>query len=673
MKQLVVIFLLLTAISNSPTFSHPPDSLSVVIAQSANDSIKAAILLKHAATSLSQMPDSAIKILQEAYQYAVKYGQYSLMIDIKSKMGILSATHSDYLNALKYFQQALKLSEDAKDEPKISSAYTNIANIYVYLSMFEKANEYYSSSIEIKEKLKDKKGIANTLNNVGRIYEKQENISAALEAYEKALNIFEELNDIKGISATLLNLGGIYTLKKNYNIALAYFDRALKLKQELNDPVGIMRAENNLGFVNVLTGNHKKGIELCQKSLEESKELGHLEGIQYNCECLYVAYDKMKDNKNAYFYFKEYIVYRDSVVNTQKLQDITRQEMLLDFTRQMYVDSMRRTEQQKVKELELQKEELKKEEELKRQKLYTYSGIAGFLLMIVLAVVLYRGYNTKKKANEMITKQKTEVESQKEIVQEKNKEILDSIRYAQRIQEALLPDDNFIKDCLPDSFIFYKPRDIVSGDFYWINKTANKIQFAVVDCTGHGVPGAFMSIIGYNGLNRCIGEYGLTKPNEILDALGNIIRNALSQHKQNNTNVYDGMDIALCSLDTKTLILEYAGANCPLYFIQNQNLITCKADIQPVGAFIESKLKPFKLHSYQLQKNDIIYLFSDGFADQFGGEKGKKFKYENFRTLLSSISSKSLAEQQQIITDTFENWKGNLEQVDDVCVIGVRV
>ncbi len=294
-KQLVVIFFLLTAISNSPTFSQTPDSLSVLIAQSANDSVKAAILLKHATTSLSQIPDSAIKIMQEAYQYAVKYGQYSLMIDIKSKMGILSATHSDYLNALKYFQQALKLSEDAKDEPKISSAYTNIANIYVYLSMFEKANEYYSSSIEIKEKLKDKKGIANTLNNVGRIYEKQENISAALEAYEKALNIFEELNDIKGISATLLNLGGIYTIKKNYNIALAYFDRALKLKQELNDPVGIMRAENNLGFVNVLTGNHKKGIELCQKSLGESKELGHLEGIQYNCECLYVAYDRMKE------------------------------------------------------------------------------------------------------------------------------------------------------------------------------------------------------------------------------------------------------------------------------------------------------------------------------------------------------------------------------------------
>jgi serine phosphatase RsbU (regulator of sigma subunit) len=468
-------------------------------------------------------------------------------------------------------------------------------------------------------------------------------------------------------------LGGIYIVKKNYNISFAYFEKALKLKQELNDPVGIMRAENNLGYVNVLLGNYKKGIELCEKSLQESKELEHLEGIQYNCECLYKAYEKLKDNNNAFKFYKEYVLYKDSVINSQKLQDITKQEMLLDFTRQLYSDSIRRTEQQKIKDLELQKKQLKKEEELKRQKFYTYTGVIGFFVMIIFAFVLFRGYNTKKKANEIITKQKTEVEQQKEIVQEINKEIIDSIRYAQRIQEALLPDDDLIKDCFQKSFVFYKPRDIVSGDFYWINKIGNNIQFAVVDCTGHGVPGAFMSIIGYNGLNRCVGEYGLTKPNEILDKLGSIIRNALSHHKHNDNNVYDGMDIALCCLNTQNLILEYAGANSPLYLIQNNNLISIKADIQPVGAFIEEKLKPFKNHTFQLQKNDMIYLFSDGFADQFGGEKGKKFKYENFRNILSSISNKNETEQQLILADTFENWKGNLEQVDDVCVIGIRI
>jgi len=667
-----ILLLTLTLFNTADSFCNT-DSLKIAISKAPSDSDRANILIKHTAIYLSQLPDSALKTLQEAYKYAVKSNNYNLMIDIKSKMGILSATHSDFLNSLKYFQQMLKLAEDINDKPKISSAYTNIANIYVYLNIFDKANEYYSKSIEIKEKIKDRKGIANAYNNIGRIYEKQLDISAALESYEKSLGIFEELNDIKGISATLLNLGGIYIYKKNYTISYAYFEKALKLKQELNDPVGIMRAENNLGHVNVLLGNYKKGIELCEKSLKESKELEHLEGIQYNCECLYMAYEKLKDNNNAFRYYKEYVLYKDSVINSQKLQDITKQEMLLDFTRQLYSDSIRRTEQQKIKDLELQKKQLKKEEELKRQKFYTYTGVIGFIVMIIFAIVLFRGYNTKKKANEIITKQKTEVELQKEIVQEINKEIIDSIRYAQRIQEALLPDDELIKDCFPKSFVLYKPRDIVSGDFYWINKIGNNIQFAVVDCTGHGVPGAFMSIIGYNGLNRCVGEYGLTKPNEILDKLGSIIRNALSHHKHNDTNVYDGMDIALCCLNTQTLVLEYAGANSPLYLMQHSNLITTKADIQPVGAFIEEKLKPFKNHSFQLQKNDMIYLFSDGFADQFGGEKGKKFKYENFRNLLSTIYNKPENEQQSILKNAFEDWKGNLEQVDDICVFGVRV
>jgi serine phosphatase RsbU (regulator of sigma subunit) len=265
-----------------------------------------------------------------------------------------------------------------------------------------------------------------------------------------------------------------------------------------------------------------------------------------------------------------------------------------------------------------------------------------------------------------------QVVQQKDIIERKNKDITDSINYAKRIQEAILPSKETVKRLFPASFILYKPKDIVSGDFYWMEQCGNRNFVAAVDCTGHGVPGAFMSIVGYNLLNQAVNEHGIDQPAVILNEINRGLSKQLRQ--QNETiSVRDGMDIALCAIDSKEKKLLYAGANNPLWIIRKGELIQVKADKQPIGIYNEDEMKQFTLHEMDLHSEDMIYIFSDGYADQFGGHAGKKFKYKGFQQLLLSISLMSLNKQRDVLERTIEEWRGELEQVDDILVIGIKV
>jgi len=246
------------------------------------------------------------------------------------------------------------------------------------------------------------------------------------------------------------------------------------------------------------------------------------------------------------------------------------------------------------------------------------------------------------------------------------KDVTDSISYAKNIQTAILPSRKIIKKLLRESFIYYKPKDIVAGDFYWLQERNNKVLFAAADCTGHGVPGAMISVVCNNALNRSVREYDLTDPGKILDKTRDIIK---EEFEKSGKEVNDGMDIALCSLEG--IQLKYAGALIPVWIIRDGKIIEIKGDRQPIGKYVHQK--PYTTHTLNLQKGDTIYIFSDGFVDQFGGEKGKKFKTQPFRDLLLKIQDKIMYDQKTIIYKTFEDWKGNLEQIDDVCMIGVRV
>ncbi len=256
---------------------------------------------------------------------------------------------------------------------------------------------------------------------------------------------------------------------------------------------------------------------------------------------------------------------------------------------------------------------------------------------------------------------------------ERNEDLLSSIHYARLIQEAILPSEERFRSCIPDSFVFHRPRDIVSGDFYWLMEYDDKILVAAVDCTGHGVPGAFMSIIGNNALNAAVREEGLTTPSLILDSLNRSVSSMLKQEGGTvEMGIKDGMDIALVCIDLKNQQLQYAGAYNPLYVIRDGKLMETKGDKFPIGLAQLDDLRLFTNHTFELQPGDMVYIFSDGYPDQFGGPMGKKFKYDNFRALLYEIHELSPRRQLKQVERTFDDWKGDLVQLDDTLLIGMR-
>ncbi len=323
--------------------------------------------------------------------------------------------------------------------------------------------------------------------------------------------------------------------------------------------------------------------------------------------------------------------------------------------------------------IDSQQEDLEvKEEKIEQQKLLIWAGVVVTVIILAFAFMVYRNYKDKKRANAELASKNAIIERQKLIVEERNKEVMDSITYARRIQDAILPPIRLIEASLPECFVLYKPKDIVAGDFYWLENQEEMSLFAAADCTGHGVPGAMVSVVCNNALNRSVREFGLTVPGEILDKTRELV---IQQFEKSDEEVKDGMDVALCSLkkDADKSILCYAGANNALWIIRNgaEEIEEYKANKQPIGKVDDPQ--PFVTHTVNLNPGDCFYIFSDGYVDQFGGEKGKKFKAKPFKQLLMSIQEGPMEGQHSVIDEAFEAWRGDLEQVDDVCVIGVRV
>ncbi|TNE54456.1 MAG: hypothetical protein EP338_07655 [Bacteroidetes bacterium] len=305
--------------------------------------------------------------------------------------------------------------------------------------------------------------------------------------------------------------------------------------------------------------------------------------------------------------------------------------------------------------------------------IYTIVFFVLIYLIIQLSIQRVKNQNIRlegivKERTSEIAAQNKLLEVQKEEITQKTRDILDSIVYAKRIQETILPTDR-LPQIFEEHFVFYRPKDIVSGDFYWARQKGSKAIFSAIDCTGHGVPGALVSIVGNAALLRCVNEHRLTEPAELLDKLREIVTKAFGSSSHHD--VKDGMDMSLCTLDFDTMILKYAGANNNCVIIRDKEIIELKADKQPIGHFEHAT--PFNQQEIQLQKGDCIYQFTDGYIDQFGGEKGKKLKSRPFKNMLLEVSHLPLEEQYEKIKDFFENWIGSYEQIDDVCVFGVKV
>ena len=596
--------------------------------------------------------------------------------------------------ALEYYLKALKILEDIDDK---SDAYanvlTNIGNIYNGLDQNEKALEFYEKSKAALESTSNKSNaFANVLNNIGDIYKKKKQYDSAYFYFNDALEMQKMLGEESiGMSESYRNIGSVKVAQDKFEEAEDFFEKALSIQRKLGDKEGIAVSLQYLGSLAIEKKQLTSAIKKCKESLEIASKIGLIKTEREACDCLSDAYYQSDNIKQAFKYYKLYIEKRDSIINKDNTRSITQKTMQYEFDKVQYQDSLNRAAQTKKQELIQREKDLKQEAEIQRQRTYSIIGGIGFIFMLGLAFVLYKGYKNKQKANEIITAKKEEVEEQNTIIEEKNKEIVDSINYAKRIQNTILPSKTTLSKLLPDSFVLFQPKDIVSGDFYWLDQKDDYVFFAAVDCTGHGVPGALVSVVGHNGLKRVLNEFHLLEPSLMLNKLNELVEDTFSQSTE---TIKDGMDLALCRLNRKTNELVYSGANNPLYIVRKKQqveekhplpetavlsytsesktaLYEIKADKQPIGKY--EYRTTFTSHSIQLIEGDSLYIFSDGFADQFGGKKGKKFMYKPFKRLIAELAELKMRAQEKKLFYAFDDWKGELEQIDDVCVMGVRI
>lgn len=572
-----------------------------------------------------------------------------------TSLGASSYNQGNIPVALEYHHKSLKIREETNNKKGIANSLNHIGGIYKKQGDIPKTLEYLKKSLKILEEIGDKNGIALSLNNFGIIYKNLDDIPRALTYFQRSLKIFEEAGNKRGIALSLNNLGLIYSKQKDITKALEYYNKSLKIREELDDKKGMATSLNSIGAAYFEIDNVNKARTYTQRSIKLAQGLGYPTSIKEAAELLSKIEKKKGNYKESLKMYELYITMRDSISSEENQKATIEQEAKYTYEKQKAIDD---AENEKLMAIE--------QEEKQRQSIIIYAAIGLSGLLVVFLVFVFNRLRVTRKQKLVIEEQKEEVELAHHQLEEKSNEILDSINYAKRIQSAILPPENIVKENLKDSFILYKPKDIVAGDFYWMEKKEGKVLFAAADCTGHGVPGAMVSVICNNALNRSVKEYGLIDPGEILNKSRDIV---IQEFEKSDEEVSDGMDIALCSLEGNTL--QYAGAHNPLWIVRKGEIIETKANKQPIGKF--DNLQSYTTHTFELEKGDGIYVFSDGYVDQFGGERNKKFNAKAFRKLLLGIQEKSMEEQKVVIDKAFEDWRGDYEQIDDVCVIGVRI
>ncbi|MFZ5553082.1 MAG: tetratricopeptide repeat protein [Bacteroidota bacterium] len=561
-------------------------------------------------------------------------GAQNAMANVYLNLGIINRGQGNTKEALKNYNDALAIQKKLGDEYGEANSYNNISTVYLYSGDYNKALEYNEKGYELRKKMGDVFGLASSSMNQGIVYhsfayreEKKGNSIAAAEYYKRALENYElslrlntEAGDAEGVAMSVLNLGSLYLNLKEKTKARHYLEKGQEMAAEI------------------------KSKSLLKETFQFKSSLDSMEG----------------DFKNAYFNYRNFISYRDSLINEDNTKKIVEQKAKYEYEKRAAADSVAFTKQK-----EIAAEQIKTQEaQLESEKTQRYSLYGGLALIAVFSVFLFNRFRVTQR-------QKKLIEEQKAIVEEKQKEIVDSINYAKRIQNAILPDEKDFASLFTDAFVLFKPKDIVSGDYYWVTEKKSFIFYATADCTGHGVPGGFMSMLGNSFLNEIVMEKNISEPSAILNELRDKVIAALKQTGNVGENK-DGMDIVLTRFDLEHKKLLYASANNDFYIIRNNELLVCRPDKQPIGYYNDT-MKPFSQHEVQLEKGDCVYTFTDGYADQFGGAKGKKLKYKNLESLLMKNHTLPFAEQKEVLNDFIENWRGELEQNDDICLIGIKI
>lgn len=673
-----------------------------------------AMNLKAKAIASQDKFDEALSLLNSTRLIAKKNNDtYGIGINYYLR-GSALADKGMYDASVKQFDSSLTIRKEIEDEIGEAACYSFLGLNESFLGNYSAGISYIQKSIAIRERIGDKRGLANSYLNLYKIYFGMGEINKALQSEFKSLEICTEINDLQCISGRYTNIGQLYQNKGEYTKALEYQYKALEIctriglknraalvheniarvylkqnlpekavahldtsftvREELGDKEGLASTKLVYAMYYLHTKKFDQALHYAALALKESESLQLPTFTKDAHEILSNAYSGKNNAGEAFHHYKEFIALRDSLYNIDKTKEITRKELEFDFAKK---EQAQKLEQEK--ELnQIQKET--EQQRFIRNVSIAFSIIVGLFLLIALRENRIRRKTQKELeqvntslsfTNQTLTDKNSTIELQKQMIEQKNREITDSIQYAYNIQTAIMPSEEEFAEHFAEGFVFFQPKDIISGDFYWISKINNKIIYATGDCTGHGVPGGFMSMLGISLLNEIVNEHELTEPALILSRLRKKVIAALKQ-KGISGEHQDGMDMIVCVIDKETNSLTFASANRPFYLVSEGLLKEFKGDKQPVGIF-GKELKPFTQQKIELKNKDLIYTFTDGYADQFGGPKGKKFKYKQLQELLLKHNTQPLHEQQSAVASTFKNWKGNLEQVDDVCIIGVRI
>jgi serine phosphatase RsbU (regulator of sigma subunit)/Tfp pilus assembly protein PilF len=647
--------------------------------------------------------DTALVLLKKTDHYKSKMRVYDTRATTLKMLG-------KYKQADTLYRSVLKLASQAHDSTWIAAVYSHIGSLYQIQQQSQLAVFYLLKAIQIDEKL-DKREyfLAASLNNIGNVYYTDKNYTAAISYYKRALEINKKKKYGKWQAINYLNLGCCYLDQQQYDEAELHFTESIALAKKHRVIWVAAAAQEGLASIHTARGSYEKALPLLDSALSDAQHSGNIELVFYVYAGMAQAYTGLKqydraeqlwkmcmDSATHYNFFALRV---KLMLSGAKLYEAkgelnranalyrsyanVRDSINISEHATVYVDFEARLEQEKqaqLEELEQKRNAEIKDEELRRTRLVQYFLVLVIFLSIVAGFIAFRGYRQKKKSHEAIS-------YQSDIIKEKNREIVDSITYAKRLQDAILPPLPLIRKYLPETFVLYRPKDIVAGDFYFFETVGNHFFIAAADCTGHGVPGALVSVVCSNALTRAVKEFRLTEPGQILDKVNELVEETFSRSE---SKVNDGMDISLVSgefgagssgikpgpehspsFKLNTPNLHWAGANNPLLLVRNGELFQTDPNSQPVGRF--EHRKPFTTHTISVQQGDMLYLVTDGYADQFGGEKGKKLKTVNMKKLLVKNAALPVTAQEEELLKAHLEWKGNYEQVDDICVIGIRI
>ncbi len=616
------------------------------------------------------------RYLKDSNEIALRY--YNLG-RVYSKKNMFESSMENYLASLEIF-------ESIKNDPKIAKVYNALANLYYKWDKNKSAIEYYKKALQKLDPTKNEIEKARIFVNLAGIYRTQKKLSAAEKKYKQALEIFSTVDFFKEKLYSYLNYAKLLVEQKKYTEAKKYFAKGIALARDKKQIYHLAVALVDYSTLYQKKRDYRTANKVLKTALSKAKEANSLQLLQSVYSHFYLNYKKLNKYKTALYFYEKTKEIEDSLYNEQTLKNITELEKKYQLN-QKEKEILLLSSQNKLQKIENTAQKIR----IEKITLIKNFAIGGGIFLILVIIFVIYALVMKRKANQKLTyynaeiiEQKEEIEtqrdeieaqlkqieSQRELLQNQQNDITDSINYARYIQRSIFPKDDFFNKHFSDYFIYYQPKNIVSGDFYFGEETKNSIYMAVVDCTGHGVPGAFMSLLAYNALRTSVIEKQIIKPSKILEDIDLQIK--VATHKSSEI-AGNGMDMILLKLDKKSGLLTAAGAKRSLIVFRKGELHEIPTTKRSIGRIHLPKKYPYEDHTWQLAPNDILYMFTDGFADQFGGENRKKFKSTQLKNKLYEIQNMQLSIQKNILNRTFVEWKGKNEQIDDILVLGIKI